>query len=133
MIQTRVCCMGNLHSNYQAKSHIYQQIKICNLEYAHCIRCFYGAQKSPPEMSGSFVGKIKYSKYIRLQTGNKNPVHGRKLCTLFTATFQCTKMEKPALKTVISKTITLKIYTVTKKCFNSFDRLRGLWITVSAE
>ena len=35
-----------------------------------------------------------------LLTRNKNPVHGRKLCSLFTANVQYTKMEKPALKTV---------------------------------
>ena len=29
-------------------------------EYAHCIRCFYGAKKSPPELSGPFAGEIKY-------------------------------------------------------------------------
>ena len=35
-------------------------LKTQNLEYAHRIRCFYGAKKSPLEMSGPFVGKIKY-------------------------------------------------------------------------
>ena len=35
-----------------------------------------------------------------LLTRNKNPVHGRKLCSLFTANDQYTKMGKPALKTV---------------------------------
>ena len=33
-------------------------------------------------------------------TGNKSPVHGRKLCSPCTANFQYKKMEKPALKTV---------------------------------
>ena len=34
-------------------------------------------------------------------TGNKNPVHGCKLCSPSTGNFQYTKMEKPALKTVL--------------------------------
>ena len=33
-------------------------------------------------------------------TGNKIPVHGRKLCSPCTANFQYIKMEKPTLKTV---------------------------------
>ena len=42
---------------------------------------------------------------MQLLTGNKNPVHGRKLCSSCTANFQYTKMEKPALKTVYIKVL----------------------------
>ena len=44
-------------------------------------------------------------------TGNKNPVHGCKLCSPSTGNFQYTKMEKPALKTVHTEPH-LNIYTV---------------------
>ena len=43
-------------------------------------------------------------------TGNKNPVHGRKLCSPSTGNFQYTKMEKPALETVLYR----NLYTISE-------------------
>ena len=61
---------------------------------------YSSAQKRPPDMGGPFAGKKRHSIYteiyIRLLTGNKNPVHGCKLCCPCTANFQYTKMKKPA-------------------------------------
>ena len=67
------------------------------------LRC---QQITRPEMGGPFVGSKRYAiltvicTYVRLVTGSKNPVHGRKLCSPGTAHFQYPKIEKSALKTV---------------------------------
>ena len=54
-------------------------------------------------MYSTWNGKKRYGIQTVILTAidrEKNPVHGRKLCTPCTANFQYTKMEKPALKTV---------------------------------
>ena len=87
------------------------------LEYAVSVRCvlyiwntantlqYSGAQNKPPEMDGPFVG-LKKIQYIDRNLccywpEIKNPAHGRKLCSLFTAKVQYTKIEKLALKLVL--------------------------------
>ena len=78
------------------------------IKYSLCIRWVhlnsgkYAAIFWPLEYMGKGKKKdtVYRPYYVQLLTGNKNPVHGRKLCTPCTANFQYTKIEKPAPKRV---------------------------------
>ena len=54
-----------------------------------------------------------------LLTGNKKPVHGRKLCSLFTGNVQYTKIEKPALKNSVASSVS-HMYTVQRNSQKHF-------------